>query len=101
MELLARKVRLSASVVTYLGRKFISFLALGQRLATPHIHQKMRLAGGYVLYLDATHDGEAPALMTSMDSLSKIVLASVKIPSEHADYIVPFLRKLQRTMLRH
>ena len=96
MELLARKVRLSASEVTYLGRKFISFLALGHRLATPHIHQKMRLAGGYVLHLDATHDGEAPALMTSMDSLSKIVLANVKIPSEHADYIVPFLRKLLR-----
>ena len=34
MELLARKVRLSASEVTYLGRKFISFLALGHRLAT-------------------------------------------------------------------
>jgi hypothetical protein len=96
MELLTRKVRLSASEVTYLGRKFISFLALGHRQAAPHIHQKLRLAGGYVLHLDATHDGEAPALMTGMDSLSNIVLANVKIPSEHADYIVPFLRKVQR-----
>ena len=95
MELLARKVCLSASEVAYLGRKFISFLALGHRQATPHIHQKLRLAGGYVLHLDATHDGEAPALMTGMDSLSKIVLANIKIPSEHADYIVPFLRKVQ------
>ena len=81
--------------VNYLGRKFISYLAIGHSLATPRIRQKMRLAGGYVLHLDATHDGDAPALMTSMDSLSKIVLANVKLPSEHADYIVPFLRKLQ------
>jgi hypothetical protein len=48
-----------------------------------------------VLHLDATHDGDAPALMTGIDSLSKIVLANVKLPSEHADHIVPFLRKLQ------
>ena len=95
IELIACNVRLSASEVNYLGRKFISYLAIGHSLATPRIRQKMRLAGGYVLHLDATHDGDAPALMTSMDSLSKIVLANVKLPSEHADYIVPFLRKLQ------
>lgn len=47
------------------------------------------------MHLDATHDGDAPALMTSMDSLSKMVLANVKVPSEHADYIIPFLRKIQ------
>lgn len=95
IELIACNVRLSASEVNYLGRKFISYLAIGHSLATPRIRQKMRLAGGYVLHLDATHDGDAPALMTSIDSLSKIVLANVKLPSEHADYIVPFLRKLQ------
>jgi hypothetical protein len=55
----------------------------------------MKLSGGYVLHLDATHEGDAPALMTSMDSLSKIVLANVKLPSEHADHIVPFLQKVQ------
>ena len=55
----------------------------------------MALKGGYVLHLDATHDGDAPVLMTSMDSLSKMVLANVKVPSEHADYIAPFLRKIQ------
>jgi hypothetical protein len=93
--LITRNVLLSASEVNYLGRKFISCLAIGHSLAIPRIRQKMRLAGGYVLHLDATHDGDAPALMTSMDSLSKIVLANVKLPSEHADYIVPFLRKIQ------
>ena len=57
----------------------------------------MTLAGGYVLHLDATHEGDAPALMTGLDSLSKIVLANVKIPSEHAEHIVPFLRKIDST----
>jgi hypothetical protein len=95
IELLVHNVRLSASEVTYLGRKFISYLAIGHRLATPRIQQEMKLVGGYILHLDATHDGDAPVLMTSMDSLSKIVLTNAKVPSEHADYIVPFLQKVQ------
>ena len=94
-ELIARNVRLSNSEIAYLGRKFITFLAAGHHRATPRIRQAMKLSGGYVLHLDATHEGDAPALMTGMDSLSKIVLANVKLPSEHADHIVPFLRKVQ------
>ena len=94
-ELLARNVRLSISEIEYLGRKFVTYLAMAHRQATPRICQAMKLAGGYVLHLDATHEGEAPALMTGIDSLSDIVLANVKVPSENAGHIVPFLRKLQ------
>jgi hypothetical protein len=94
-ELIARNVRLSASEIEYLGRKFITYLALGHKMATPRIRQTMELSGGYVLHLDAMHEGEAPALMTGIDSLSKIVLGNVKLPSEHADHIVPFLQKLK------
>jgi hypothetical protein len=94
-ELIARNVRLSISGIEYLGRKFVRHLAVGHQMATPRIRHVMNLAGGYVLHLDATHEAEARALMTGMDSLSKIVLASVKLPSEHADHIVPFLRKLE------
>lgn len=94
-ELAARNVRLCASEVGYLGRKFVTYLAVGHRQATPRIRQAMTLAGGYILHIDATHEGEAPALMTGMDSLSQIVLANVKLPSEHADHIVPFLQRLQ------
>ena len=95
VDLIARNVRLSISEIEYLGRKYITYLALGHRRATPGIRRAMNMVGGYVLHLDATHDGDAPALMTGMDSLSKIVLANVKAPSEHADHIIPFLRKLQ------
>lgn len=94
-ELVARNVRLSISEIEYLGRKFVTYLALGHQQATPRIRQAMEIAGGYILHLDAMHEGEAPALMTGIDSLSEIVLANVKLPSEHSDHIIPFLRKLQ------
>jgi len=94
-ELIARNVRLCVSEIEYLGRKFITYLAAGHKMATPRIRQAMKLAGGYVLHIDAMHEGDAPALMTGMDGLSKMVLANVKLPSEHADHIVPFLQKLR------
>lgn len=94
-ELAFRGVRLSASEINYLGRKFICYLAHGHRRTMPRINQAMKLAGGYILHLDAMHEHDAPALMTGIDSLSKIVLANMKLPSEHNDHIIPFLRKLK------
>jgi hypothetical protein len=94
-ELIARNVRLSLSEIDYLGRKFVTLLALAHQRAKPRIRRAMEIAGGYVLHLDAMHEGDAPALMTGMDSLTEIVLANVKVPSEHADHIVPFLQKLK------
>jgi hypothetical protein len=94
-ELMARNVRISTSEIDYLGRKFITYLALAHRRATPGIRQKMDMTGGYVLHLDATHEGDAPALMSGIDSLSKFVLANVKIPSENADHIIPFLQEMK------
>jgi len=94
-ELIARNVRLCSSEIEYLGRKFITCLALAHGRAVPRIRHTMTMAGGYVLHLDATRDGGSPALMTGMDSLSQFVLANVKVPSEHADHIVPFLRQVK------
>ena len=48
------------------------------------------------MHPDATHEGDAPYLMTRMDGLKQIVPANVKIPGEHADHIVPFLEQLQK-----
>lgn len=96
-ELAARDIRISASEVGYLGRQFITYLAISHRLATPRIRQAMERSGGYILHLDATHEGDAPALMTGMDGLSEIVLANVKIPTENADHIASFLRDIRKT----
>lgn len=95
IELLDHNVRISTSEISYLGRKFIMFLAAAHSQATPRIRQVMNMAGGYVLHLDATHDGDAPVLMTTMDSLSKFVLANVKLPSEDGDDIASFLRTIK------
>jgi len=95
-ELHLRNVNISDSEIGYLGKKFIYYLALCHQRATPKMRESMAHSGGYVLHLDATHEGNAPALMTALDSLSEIVLGNVKIPSEHSDYIVPFLKKLQK-----
>ena len=94
-ELVVRNIGLSSSEIDYLGRKFITQLALAHRQAAPRIREAMITAGGYILHLDATVDGDSPALMTGIDSLSQFVLANVKLPSEHADHIIPFLRGLK------
>jgi len=94
-ELAIRNVHLCASEIDYLGRKFILYLARSHHQAIPRIRQAMELSGGYILHLDATHAGDAPALMTGIDSLSKIVLANIKIPTEHSDHIIPFLKDIK------
>ena len=94
-ELSARDVVLSDSQITKLGRKFILYLALAHRRATPRIKLAMAQRGGYILHLDALHQEDAPALMSGIDGLSRLVLANVKVPSEHATQITPFLKKIK------
>lgn len=90
-----RNVSLCPSEVEYLGRKFITYLAIAHRQSTPKINQALQRNGGYILHLDATHEADAPALMTGLDSLSEFVLGNVKLPSERADHIIPFLKRLR------
>jgi len=94
-ELIEKNIHISPSEISYLGRKFIIFLAAAHRRAIPGIRKMMTISGGYILHLDATHEGGSPALMTGIDSLSQFVLANVKIPTEHSDHIIPFLRKIK------
>jgi hypothetical protein len=93
--LLSRNVDLCPSEVDYLGRRFITYLALAHRQAIPRINHALELAGGYILHLDATHEAGAPALMTGLDSLSEFVLGNVKLPSEGSDFVIPFLQHLR------
>jgi hypothetical protein len=94
-ELSARDVVLSDSQIAKLGRKFILYLALAHRRATPRIKLAMTSSGGYILHLDAVHQEDAAALMSGIDGLSRLVLANVKVPSEHAAQIIPFLEKIK------
>ena len=95
-ELAAQNVRISPSEVEYLAKKFIVYLAMAHRQAAPAIQQAMHVNGGYILHLDATCDGKEPLLMSSLDSISEIVLGNVKLPSEKAETIIPFLEQIKR-----
>ena len=46
--------------------------------------------------MDGTCEGDSPDLMTSIDGLSKIVLGNVKLPSENADQLIPFLNAIKQ-----
>lgn len=96
-ELAERNVQISPREVSLLGRKFIVYLAIAHDRCTDNIKEDMRLRGGYMCHLDATCEGRDPILMTSLDSLSEIVLANVKLPSEDELQIVPFLQRIKKT----
>lgn len=95
-ELLAHNIQLSPSEVGYLGKKFVVYLALAHRQCAPQLQEAMRAQGGYILHLDGTCEGGGPMLMSSLDSISEIVLGNVKVPSEKAQQIIPFLEEIKR-----
>ncbi len=94
-ELRARHVGLSLSEVSYLARKFVVYLALAHRQSAPELKAAMHTQGGYILHLDGTCEAGGPMLMSSLDCLSQIVLGSVKVPSEKAEQIIPFLKEIK------
>jgi len=95
-ELLEHNVRLSASEVAYLGKKFIVYLALAHRQSAPRLQTVLGQKGGYIFHLDGTCEAGGPMLMSSLDSLSEIVLGNVKVPSEKTQELIPFLREIKR-----
>jgi hypothetical protein len=94
-QLAQRHVHLSASTVGALGRRFIALLALAHHQCAPQLKKAMALQGGYILHLDATYEDQSPLLMTGVDAVLEIVLGNIKLPSEKAQGIVPFLRHLK------
>lgn len=96
-QLAQHHVHLSASTVADLGRRFIVLLALAHRRCAGRLQHAMALQGGYILHLDATYEDKSPMLMTGIDAVMEIVLGNIKLPSEKAQGIVPFLRQLQHS----
>jgi hypothetical protein len=95
-ELAVRNVAISTSEVDRLGKTFVIYLAIAHRQSCAALQEAMRAVGGYILHLDGTFDGRGPILMSALDSITQIVLANVKLPSERAEVIVPFLQDVQR-----
>jgi hypothetical protein len=90
-----KDIAISPSEITYLAKKFIVYLALAHRESRQRIRNFMNKQGGYILHLDATCDGDSPHLMTGLDGISEIVLENIKLPSEKAEKIIPFLRDIK------
>jgi hypothetical protein len=95
-ELSEINISISLREIGYLGRRFIVYLALLQEQSQAKLKQLMDARGGYILHLDGTCEGDSPHLMSSMDGLSKIVLGNIKIPTENAGQLIPFLRQIKQ-----
>jgi hypothetical protein len=95
-ELGEKNIEISLREIDYLGRRFIVYLALVHEQSRAKLKQFMGSRGGSILHLDGTCEGDSPHLMSSIDGLSKIVLDNLKIPSENASQLIPFLRKIQQ-----
>lgn len=94
-ELWSKNISISSSEIAYLAKKFVIYLALAHRQSHKMLKKTLGMHGGYILHLDATCEGESPHLMSGLDGISEIVLDNVKLPSENAEKIIPFLKKIK------
>jgi hypothetical protein len=89
-------INISRREIDHLGRRFIVYLTLAHEQSQEKLKILMGSRGGYILHLDGTCEGDSPHLMTSIDELSKIVLGNIKLPSENAAQLIPFLRTIKQ-----
>jgi len=94
-ELKRRNIPISIRQIGYLSKKFIVYLAIAHKESRSKIKDLLSLRGGYILHLDGTCEGDSPHLMSALDEIAQIVLDNVKIPSEKADKIIPFLERIK------
>ena len=97
IELLSdRNITISQREIGFLGKKFIAYLAIAHRQAQQRLNQLMSHKDGYILHIDGTCEGGSPHLFTGMDGIAQIVLDNIKLPSEKAESIIPFLEKIKK-----
>ena len=94
-ELTEKNVSVCRSEVSYLARKFIVHLALLHKTIRKETQAFLSMNGGYILHLDGTCEGESPHLISVLDGITEIVLDNVKLPSENADELIPFLQGIK------
>jgi hypothetical protein len=93
--LAAENVFISEREVSYLGRKFINYLAIAHRQSQPGLRDLMTRRGGYILHVDGTCEGDSPNLFCGLDEISELVLDTIKIPSEKKEQLVPFFQHIK------
>ena len=95
-ELAERNISISDREISFLGKKFVTYLAVAHRESRQQIKKTMDRRGGYILHLDGTCEGDSPHLVSGLDGIAELVLDNVKLPSERADLLIPFLRQIKR-----
>ena len=93
--LAARNISISENEITFLGKKFIVYLALAHRESRNLLRDAMTKRGGYILHVDGTCEADSPHLFSGLDGISELVLDNIKIPSEKKELLVPFFQQLK------
>jgi len=91
-----RNISISDREISFLGKKFVTYLAMAHRESRQRIRSAMAVRGGYILHLDGTCEGDSPHLCSGLDGMTEIVLDNVKLPSEKAELLIPFLRQMKQ-----
>jgi len=94
-ELAIKNVFISEREISYLGRKFIIYLALAHRESQLCLRELLAKSGGYILHVDGTCEGDSPNLFCGLDGISELVLDTIKIPSEKKELLIPFFQRIK------
>lgn len=95
-ELAERNISISNREINFLGKKFVTYLAVAHRESRQQIRKAMELRGGYILHLDGTCEADSPILFSGLDGIAELVLDNVKLTSERADLLIPFFRQIKQ-----
>jgi len=90
-----KNISVSTSEVSYLAKKFILYLAVLHKKVYKKTRSFLSMNGGYILHMDGTNEGESPHLISVLDGITEIVLDNMKVPSENADDLIPFLQSIK------
>lgn len=94
-ELTTKNISISDREVSFLGKKFVTYLAVAHRESRQQIRKAMEQRGGYILHVDGTCEADSPHLFSGLDGLAELVLDNIKIPSERAELLIPFFEQIK------
>jgi hypothetical protein len=95
-QLAKQNVSISPRQIGNLGKKFIAYLAIAHQQSRRRLRQAMIARGGYILHIDGTCEADSPHLFTGIDGIAQMVLDNIKLPSEKAELLIPFLSEIKR-----
>jgi len=94
-DLLSRNISISLSEIGVLAKKFVLSLGMLHRRMQGALSALMQFHGGYILHLDGTCEGASPHLVSVLDGITEIVLENIKLTSENAQDLIPFLQHIR------